>query len=64
MHKLKVASRAQNRCFAPYLQPWERHRSQNFQGHKYDRARAKAHLKLLKQSSALQRVGARHSRLL
>ena len=32
-HKLKVASRAQNRCFAPYLRPWEQgHRSQNSEG--------------------------------
>ncbi len=45
-HKLKVASRAQNTCFAPYLQPWEGH------GCKIpkvaSRARANAHLKIAK----------------
>ncbi len=28
---LKVASRAQNICFAPYLRPWEGHKSQKLQ---------------------------------
>ncbi len=45
MHKMKVTSRVQNTCFAPYLQPCEGHRLQNSQGR---RARANANLKIAK----------------
>ncbi len=46
--KLKVASRAQNTCFAPYLQPWEGHKLQKLRSAQVGRKQINAHLEIAK----------------